>query len=121
MFCKKCGQQISDDSVFCQHCGAPVEKPTQPVNTYSYAQNANYQQNQSFANPSAQPKNKWIALVLCLLGFFLIGGLHRFYAGKIGTGILYLLTGGLLGVGTLIDTLLILVGSFKDSNGVPMN
>ncbi|HXI70608.1 MAG TPA: NINE protein [Verrucomicrobiae bacterium] len=39
-------------------------------------------------------------LLLTFVGFF---GLHRFYLGKWGTGILYLLTGGLLLMGILYD------------------
>jgi len=39
-------------------------------------------------------------LLLTFLGFF---GVHRFYLGKWGTGILYLLTGGLLLIGVLYD------------------
>lgn len=51
-------------------------------------------------------KNKWVALLLCLfLGFL---GAHRFYEGKKGTGILYLLTFGVLGFGVLVDFLAIL-------------
>lgn len=51
--------------------------------------------------------------------FFLgVLGAHRFYAGKIGTGFIYLFTGGLLGAGVIADLILILAGGFKDKNGV---
>ena len=48
-----------------------------------------------------QPKNKWVALALC--AFMGPAGVHKFYEGKIGTGLLYLFTGGLFGVGWLFD------------------
>ena len=55
------------------------------------------------------------ALLLCFfLGVF---GAHRFYVGKIGTGILELLTVGGLGIWWLVDMILILTGSFRDKNG----
>ena len=44
-------------------------------------------------------------------------GAHRFYVGKIGTGILMLLTLGGLGIWSLIDFIIIAVGSFKDKQG----
>ena len=55
------------------------------------------------------------AFLLCFfLGTF---GIHRFYAGKIGTGILELVTLGGLGIWWLVDIILILTGNFKDADG----
>lgn len=60
-------------------------------------------------------KSKGVAAVLCFfLGWL---GIHRFYAGKIGTGILWLLTCGLCGIGIIVDFIVILCGNFKDGNG----
>jgi TM2 domain-containing membrane protein YozV len=53
-----------------------------------------------------------------LLCFFLgIFGAHRFYVGKIGTGILQLVTLGGLGIWALIDFIMIIVGAFTDKQG----
>lgn len=60
-------------------------------------------------------KNWVVVLLLCIfLGEL---GIHRFYVGKIGTGIIYLLTGGLFGIGWVVDLILIIVGKFKDKEG----
>jgi hypothetical protein len=48
-------------------------------------------------------KDKTIGLLLAVLGFFGPAGLHRFYMGKTGTGLLYLFTFGLFGIGTIYD------------------
>lgn len=63
-------------------------------------------------------KSKTTALLLCIV----LGGLgaHRFYVGKAGTGILYLLTGGFLGIGWIIDIIRIAVGSFRDEFDLPL-
>lgn len=57
-------------------------------------------------------------LVTLLLSLFLGSlGVHRFYVGKIGTGILQLLTLGGCGIWTLIDVIMIATGNFKDKDG----
>ncbi|MHC4424903.1 MAG: protein kinase domain-containing protein [Planctomycetota bacterium] len=64
-------------------------------------------------------KRLW-ALLLSAGSFFGVCGLQRFYVGKIGTGILWFLTGGLFGIGQLIDVIMIVVGQFKDRYGLPL-
>jgi TM2 domain-containing membrane protein YozV len=60
----------------------------------------------------ASPKSRLAAAILAwFLGIF---GIHRFYVGKVGTGILMILTLGGLGIWVIIDFILILIGSFKD-------
>ncbi len=60
-------------------------------------------------------------VVTLLLSFFLgTLGIHRFYVGKIGTGILMLITFGGFGVWTLIDFIMIAVGKFSDKQGLPL-
>ncbi len=53
-------------------------------------------------------------LLALLLGGF---GAHRFYVGKIGTGILMLLTLGGLGIWALIDIIMVAIGKFTDKEG----
>ena len=66
----------------------------------------------------ASNKSRTAALLLCIfLGEI---GAHRFYAGKVGTGLLYLFTGGLFGIGWLVDLIKIIVGTFKDGNDLPI-
>lgn len=64
------------------------------------------------------PKKKWVAFFLCL--FFGYFGVHRFYVHKTGTGILWLFTFGLGGVGCIVDLVMILVGAFQDNMGQPL-
>ncbi|GGG67318.1 TM2 domain-containing protein [Paenibacillus radicis (ex Gao et al. 2016)] len=55
------------------------------------------------------------ALLLCIFLSGLSG--HRFYAGKVGTAILQIITLGGLGIWWLIDLIMIISGKFTDSEG----
>ena len=102
MRCPNCGAEFT--SRFCPECGRPA--------------------GQSGWNPGVPPvlraqvasqKRRWTAALLCLfLGVF---GIHRFYVGKVGSGVVYLLTLGVFGIGVVIDLIAILCGGVKDSYG----
>lgn len=65
----------------------------------------------------AQQKSEKGFVPTLLLCFFFGGfGVHRFYVGKVGTGVLQLLTFGGLGIWVLIDFVLIATSNFTDKN-----
>ena len=110
-FCKYCGALIHQDAVMCTSCGRQVEKlesgssaqPNIIINNENTNSNVNKNINTA---QGGRAKNKWVAFVLCLLlGIF---GAHKFYEGKAGMGILYIFTGGLFGIGWLVDLIVIL-------------
>lgn len=55
------------------------------------------------------------ALLLCF--FFGVLGVHRFYVGKTGSGIVQLVTAGGFGIWTLVDFVMIATGKFTDCDG----
>lgn len=125
MFCPSCGNNIEDSAKFCKSCGAKTDAATaapqtSPQQQYQQPQHQ-YQQPQSqYQQPMGQPittegKDWLITLLLCI---FLGGlGVHRFYAGHTTTGILMLVTAGGCGIWVIIDIIMIVTGSFKDSDG----
>ena len=61
----------------------------------------------------------WFLAIIC---WFLGGlGIHRFLVGKVGTGILWLFTGGCFGIGVLVDFIMILCSAFTDKQGNKIN
>jgi hypothetical protein len=70
------------------------------------------------STPDGRPISPKSRTAAALLSFFVgILGVHRFYVGKVGTGVLMILTFGGLGIWVLIDFVLILAGSFTDEEG----
>jgi len=139
MFCQNCGAQISDQARFCEHCGTSIgtqqPAPQQPQTTqyqqYQYQQpqyypqqpvinvvNTNTNVNKNSYGYGYVRKSKWTAFFLCLfLGWL---GVHRFYVGKIGTGLIWMFTLGFFYIGWAIDLIVILCGGFRDKNGQPL-
>lgn len=104
-FCKQCGNRLEIDTQYCKKCGAKTE---------SNSSQSHSQENiQPF--PIESPKSAVIAL---LLGIFLgLFGIHRLYVGKIGTGLLMLITLGGLGIWLLVDLIFIVTNKFEDKQG----
>lgn len=122
--CPVCGAPMENNS--CGYCGYKEEIHQNPAvvapqSGQPFVQSQVVINNQTIPNlvvPGVSKENKMVALLLCIfLGMF---GVHRFYVGKIGTGLLYLFTCGLGGFGWIIDIILIAIGSFKDHLGLPL-
>ncbi len=62
------------------------------------------------------PKSKIATLILCILLGEL--GIHRFYVGKVGTGLIWFLTGGLFLIGWILDIIKVASGTFRDGAGM---
>jgi TM2 domain-containing membrane protein YozV len=83
-----------------QPYGMPAPQPMiivqNQVNPYGYA----------MAHPN--PIKKDTALLLTIIGFFILPGLQRFYMRQAGMGVLYVLTGGLCVIGQIVDVIQLL-------------
>lgn len=69
--------------------------------------------------PAAQrptsPKSKAVVLPLCI--FLGMLGVHRYYVGKVGTGVIWTLTVGVFGIGWIVDIFTVALGGFYDADG----
>ena len=101
MFCKNCRAEIDDKAVICVKCGCPTGDITTSCNMVHTS--------------NISDKSRLIAFLLA----FFIGtfGVHRFYLGRVGSGIAMIFTLGGFGIWAMIDWIIILCGSFKDNDG----
>lgn len=110
-YCKYCGKQILSEAVVCTHCGRQVDVIKK---SNAKVPIPNYQNNKKM---NISPKSKKTTMTLALIGLLGFGGLHRFYSGKILSGLLYFFTGGLFLIGTIVDLFKINNDDFTDSDG----
>ena len=105
MFCTNCGKEAAEGAAFCTNCGAPLAP-----------------QEYTYSAPAPEVLSSGCSRTVALILVLIVGGLgiHRFYVGKIGTGILWLFTAGMFGIGTLVDLIKICTGTFTDSAGYPL-
>ncbi|MEP6729917.1 MAG: TM2 domain-containing protein [bacterium] len=90
-YCEACNRVIDAMAVVCTGCGVMQHTPE-------------------------GGSEKRILPAALLAFFFGIFGVHRFYAGKTGTGLLQLFTLGGLGIWALVDFIMIITGSFSDGD-----
>lgn len=128
MKCADCGANLKRGQDACEYCGnlhphafrAQPERQLPPV-VVNIHQGMTPQEAQQWADAQYQKgavrsdKSRWMAFFFCV--FFGYLGVHKFYLGKIGTGIVYLLTFGVFGMGWAVDTLLLLFGLANDRYG----
>ena len=97
-FCRDCGSEIHENAEICPKCGCRQKNLT----------STNYHH--------IEGSSKHGRLCAALLCYFLgCIGVHRFYVGKIGTGIAMIFTFGGFGIWAMIDLIMICCGNFRDS------
>ncbi len=122
MFCRNCGKELIGNPDMCMSCGAkPLSGTsfckacggtTNPLSEICVKCGARI----SKVENNVSPKSR---LAITLLSFFLgFLGIHRFYLGRIVSGIFMILTLGGLGVWELVDFIIAVSGNFKDKNGL---
>jgi len=122
MYCRNCGNEVSEKAIMCVACGTP------PLTGDKFCHNCKAESTPGAAMcmkcgvslkhdiPVDGEGKDWLTAVL--LCFFLgVFGIHRFYTGHTGIGVVQLLTLGGCGIWALIDFIIIIVGNFKDSKG----
>ncbi|GMO66319.1 MAG: TM2 domain-containing protein [Treponemataceae bacterium] len=101
--------QKASDEAFCSSCGAIIKKAAEICPKCGVRQNP-------ARGSGAETNSQWTTLLIISI-FLGELGIDRFFVGKVGTGILKLVTLGGCGVWWIIDLITIAQGKFTDSNG----
>lgn len=104
--CPECGKEISSNAESCPNCGTPLKKGKVKKPTVS-----------TYATVTSNKKRK-TALLMCIFGGWF--GLHQYYVGRIGRGLLYTFTVGFFLIGWFSDIFRILLGTYTDNVGAPL-
>ena len=125
-FCEDCLVDVNGRNYCREHVGKAIDQqnhsteatPNIIINNSSSSSASVSAAAANFGGMMFSPRSRLVALLLCIfMGFF---GVHQFYVGKSGTGILYLFTMGLFGIGWIIDIVRIATGTFRDVFGRPL-
>lgn len=125
MKCPNCGGPRSQNDRYCIYCRTPFEtaqtapEGKQEIHIHYHQEIGNEPQYRVehiyVPQERRSSRSRVLALVLCL--FLGMLGVHRFYLGKNGTGVLYLFTYGCFGIGWLVDICSLLFGKPRDKQG----
>lgn len=125
-FCNECLVEVKGRMYCKEDLGNVIDEAKQSsngqptINITNSNESINTNNNVNGGYYGGPRKSKMVALILCIIGFFGIGGLHRMYVGRVGSGVLHFFTYGICGIGTIIDLISILSGGFRDSYGQPL-
>jgi len=98
--CPRCGEEMPEDMFYCMNCGYKFRKSEKNEKNDDLESGI-----QRVQKKGGTWRNKWVSFWLCF--FFGWLGIHKFYEGKPVMGLLYLFTLGLLGIGWIVDIVLI--------------
>lgn len=96
IICPQCREVMPADAVYCLNCGYRFNNAEPAVDFDAISKSI-----RKNAKLGSDRRKKWIAMLLCI--FFGWLGAHRFYEGKIVSGVVWLFTFGCVGAGWLFD------------------